>query len=143
MVLLPLTSVLRLTAYRVSSLDVMLAAHVLLLLNPPYSDPLTKNILLEEFPAIASHAQRTHALAFTSTNPMPKLVSGSLPTSFLRALIPSRPKAQLTLKVVEKTPEDLQYDKMRWGFFGLTLGCLVAYFVVVGRNIRIVVVRNN
>lgn len=128
--------------YRATSLDVILAAHVLLLINPPYSDPLTKNILLEEFPTVASHARRIHALAFTFANPMLKLVSSPLRFGLLRALIPSRPRDQPAPKAVEKTPEDVQYDKMRWGFFGLTLGCLVAYFVVVGRNIKIVVVRN-
>jgi hypothetical protein len=43
--------------------DVVLAAHVLLLTEPAYADPLLKTLLVESYPALVQHAERVRARA--------------------------------------------------------------------------------
>ncbi|KAF8911986.1 Tom37 C-terminal domain-containing protein [Gymnopilus junonius] len=117
---------------KLSSLDILIAAHISLLLNPPLPDPLLKDLITTSYPSLASHSQRIYDLAFQSVKATP--VATPKPPS-LWSLIPSWPKRQSVRKPVGK--EDVYYDRMTWGFIGLALGSLAAYLFVVGRNTQI------
>ncbi|EJD41062.1 hypothetical protein AURDEDRAFT_186723 [Auricularia subglabra TFB-10046 SS5] len=58
---------------RPTSLDLLLAAHILLLVAPPYPDPLVGTLVQESYPSLATHARLILSLAFP-THPGPKHV---------------------------------------------------------------------
>ena len=117
---------------RLSSVDVIIAAHILLLVNPPLPDPLIKDLINNSYPTLASHAQRVYAQAFEERRSHIQFAS---PYSSLWALLPSWPKGPFHSR---KSPneEDVYYSRMSWGFVGLAIGSLTAYFVVVGSQAR-------
>lgn len=108
-------------------MDTVLAAHILLLLNPPYPDPFLRTLVNDSYPTLSSHARRIYAQALDS-GPEPARSPIILSFSW-SSLIPWPPT---TKKQIQKSPEDVQYDRMRWGFYGLVMGSLAAYLVVVG-----------
>ncbi|KZV97021.1 hypothetical protein EXIGLDRAFT_764775 [Exidia glandulosa HHB12029] len=50
--------------HRPTSIDLLLAAHVLLLVDPPYPDPLIGTLITESYPSLAAHARLILSLAF-------------------------------------------------------------------------------
>lgn len=109
-----------------TSLDVLIAAHILLLVKPPYPSAVLKNLVKDSFPTLALHAQRIYERTLGPSHPVAgtkyDAISVEMPTSWK---IPEcKPKI--------KSLEDIYYDRMRWAFFGLSIGSLVAYLVVVG-----------
>jgi sorting and assembly machinery component 37 len=40
-------------------------------------------------------------------------------------------------KVQQRTQEDIQYERLSWGFIGLALGSVAAYIAVMGSPIRL------
>jgi len=120
---------------RVSSLDVLVAAHVLLLINPPFPDTLLKDLLSQSYPSLVSLSRRVYSAAFESSN---SDITFAPTTTSLWALFPSWPeKRPSTSKESPNNTEDLHYTHMRWGFLGLVLGSLAAYLVLVGRQYQI------
>lgn len=115
-----------LTSFRPTTLDIVLAAHVLLLLNPPYPDPFLQTLIDTSYPTLSAHARRVYAQALGSGSPAR---SALIPRFSWSSLIPWPPA---TKKQIKKSPEDMHYDRMRWGFYGLAIGSLAAYMVVVG-----------
>ncbi|KAF8623482.1 hypothetical protein AX15_006265 [Amanita polypyramis BW_CC] len=121
---------------RPSSLDAIVSAHVLLLLNPPYPAPVIQQLLLESYPSLVTHARLMFSQTLDSTAPT---ISKSAPqgVSWRDAL--SMPWAT---KRPAKSAEEIRYDRLRWSFFGLVVGCIVAYLAVLGRDVRIQFVRD-
>ncbi|KIY72099.1 hypothetical protein CYLTODRAFT_389313 [Cylindrobasidium torrendii FP15055 ss-10] len=66
---------------RVSSLDFVVAAHVLLIIQPPYPDRLIKDNLLKSFPQLRDHAEMIHHICFPETTSLPPTTQQSF--SFL------------------------------------------------------------
>jgi len=118
---------------RLSSVDVIVAAHILLLVDPPFPDPLIKDLINNSYPALVSYARRIFDQAFKEGHSSIQFISSS---SSLWALIPPWPKAPVHSK--PKSQEDIDYSRLSWGFLGLAIGSLVAYLVVVGSQIKIV-----
>ncbi|KDR73498.1 hypothetical protein GALMADRAFT_251207 [Galerina marginata CBS 339.88] len=118
---------------QVSSLDILLAAHVLLLLEPPFPDTLLKDLITTSYPSLESHARRIYSAAFEGGGPN----LATSPSSFsFWSLYPSWPKRHPAKKPATK--EDIHYTQMRWGFVGLALGSIAAYLAVVGSRYQIV-----
>jgi len=111
---------------RPTTLDIVLAANTLLLLNPPYPDPFLQALLIDSYPALSSHARRVYAHAMRSGSPTRSTQNLNFSWS---SLIPWPP---VTKKQAEKSSEDVHYDRMRWGFYGLAIGSVAAYLAVVG-----------
>jgi len=112
---------------RPTTLDTILAAHILLLLNPPYPDPFLQTLVNDSYPTLSSHARRIYAQALESGSEPAR--STIIPSFSWSSLIPWPPTAK---KQIQKSPEDVHFDRMRWGFYGLAMGSLAAYLVVVG-----------
>lgn len=107
-------------------MDVLVAAHILLLANPPYPDVLLKNLVVETYPTLLSHAQTVFNAALGEGKSLLRIPPPSLS---LWDIIPSWPKGHAAKK--ESTDEEIKYRQIRWGFFGLALGSLVAYLSII------------
>jgi len=117
---------------RLSSIDVIIAANILLLVNPPFPGSLIKDLVNNSYPVLVSYAQRIYDQAFEEGRPPIQFTS---PTSSLWSLIPSWPKAP-DLSGNSKSQEDIKYNRMSWGFISFAVGMLTTYVVVVGSNTR-------
>ncbi|KAF9475862.1 hypothetical protein BDN70DRAFT_953795 [Pholiota conissans] len=111
---------------RLSSIDILLAAHIILLTDPPYPDPVLKDLVTETYPTLLAHARRVFDEAFGQGRLTVATISVS--SSFWN-VIPSWPKTGHNKKY--SSPEDIKDAQLRWGFLGLVLGSFVAYLVVV------------
>ncbi len=107
-------------------MDTLVAAHILLLANPPFPDALLKNLVTETYPTLSLHAQTVFTAALGEGK---SLLHIPPPSLSLWDVIPSWPKGH-ALKD-KPTLEEVKYRQMRWGFFGLALGSLIAYLSIV------------
>jgi len=114
---------------RLSSVDVIIAAHILLLVNPPFPDSLIKDLVNNSFPALVSYAQRIYGQAFEEGRSPIQFTSLS---SSIWEVIPSWPKAP-DQSWKSKNQEDIYYDRTSLGFVAFAIGSLAAYLLVVGR----------
>jgi len=106
-------------------LDLLIAAHVLLLNVPPLPDTFVKELTKN---TLADHAKKIQTIALGSDRP--KLHIRSWRNSIWN-LVPSY-QAVKKVPVRERAPEDAKHEKLTWGFFGLALGSVAAYFAVMG-----------
>jgi sorting and assembly machinery component 37 len=111
---------------------VVIASHLLLLLKPPYPEPVLKSLLIESYPTLASYSQRIYDLAFTTGTLDIRFASMSMS---IGDFLPMLPKGRGTKK--PPNSEDVQFKRIRWGFFGLVAGAFAAYLAVVTRNLEI------
>jgi sorting and assembly machinery component 37 len=107
-------------------LDVILAAHILLLIKPPYPSAVLKDLVKDSFPTLALHAQRIYERTIGPSHPVAGTKYGAISVGMPTSLKVPECKRKI------KSPEDIYYDRMRWAFFGLSIGSLAAYLVVVG-----------
>ncbi|KAK7054718.1 hypothetical protein VNI00_003181 [Paramarasmius palmivorus] len=82
---------------RPSQLDIIVAAHILLLQIPPFPDPLIKDVLSDSFPNLASHANRIRQQALENVD---------IPTTTTSTW----------------WSDDVWINRFRMGFMGITLG---------------------
>lgn len=108
-----------------TTLDLLIAAHVLLLIIPPFPDTFVKELTKN---TLADHAKRIQTIALGSDRP--KLHIRSWRNSVWN-LVPSY-RVVKTVPARERAPEDARHEKLTWGFFGLALGSVVAYFAAMG-----------
>lgn len=119
---------------RPSTLDVVVAAHLLLLLNPPFPDPIFKDLIIESYPSLAVHARLVLSRAFLGPATSP--LTYHKPTIHAwSALVPTfgsntpRP---------EPTEVEKEFTKMRWGWIGLAIVTTIGYLWL---NPPIIIVR--
>jgi sorting and assembly machinery component 37 len=118
--------------------DILLASHVLLLTAPPFPDRILRDLLTNEFPSLTAHAARVYAHAALATIPhvsSPATSAGRALRSLLPRHLPLRRSSRggSTKRVAkkERSPEEVRFDRMRWGWIALTLTAL-AVFVRTG-----------
>jgi len=115
---------------RPTSLDVYVASHILLLLDAPFYDTLLQSLLTEFYPTLTAHARQIHLQAFPSTGSDIPL---SLPRNIaLRSLVPWPPAKALKSKPKPKSDEDINFDRMRWGWIGVALFSAAFYVAQSG-----------
>jgi sorting and assembly machinery component 37 len=108
---------------RPSTLDVIVAAHTLLLLNPPFPDPVLKDLIIESYPSLAVHARLVLSKAFLGPATSPLTYHKSSANTW-SALIPtfgsntSRP---------EPSEVEKEFAQMRWGWIGLAIVSTIGY----------------
>lgn len=99
-----------------TSLDVCLAAHILLLANPPFPSSVLQILLLEKYASLVDHARRVqHEVA---QSPPYELAPPSKPSvlslfTFGRAV---------TKEAKTSNPDDVRFRRMRWAWVTLALG---------------------
>ncbi|PPQ63064.1 hypothetical protein CVT24_005919 [Panaeolus cyanescens] len=117
---------------RLSSSDIIIAAHLILLYKLPYPEPVIKELLSESYPSLISYAGGIYDTAFGEGNLPLQLTSD---TWSLWSLLPSKPK-QKTHSPTDATnlQEEQQFNRMRWSFFGAVAISLVSYIVIVANQ---------
>ncbi|EAU88816.1 hypothetical protein CC1G_01189 [Coprinopsis cinerea okayama7 len=118
----------------ITSIDVAIAAHTVLLIQPRLPDDTINKLVTETYPALLAHSERVKHRVLPGPN-NPPFTYETYRRSLCSFLLPfwgrSAVKKDSTRK--EKTPEERQVDRMRWAFVGLALGSLAAYIAVVGQ----------
>jgi sorting and assembly machinery component 37 len=118
---------------RPTTLDLVLAAHVLLLVQTALPDTLLSSLVSSSFPTLLSHARRV----LETVAPSPRVLP---PEGYnLSALIPypsfrtwwSEPR-------IPKTEEEKRFDRMRWQWIGLAVVGSIGYWVLWGPKLRVV-----
>ncbi|KAL4067917.1 hypothetical protein V8B97DRAFT_1939788 [Scleroderma yunnanense] len=117
-----------------TSLDVYLAAHILLLVNPPFPDSVLQALLLETYPSLVDHARRVQAevarvpayeLAAPSKHSILSLFS---------------PRSNATKSEARPTnPEIVRFRRMRWLWIAFALGATTYHlsrYVVLLRSVN-------
>lgn len=101
----------------------IVAAHTLLLLNPPFPEPVLKDLIIESYPSLAVHARLVLSKAFLGPTTSP-LTYHKLSTNTWSALIPTfgsnTPKPQ-------PSEVEREFTQMRWGWIGLAIVSTIGY----------------
>lgn len=106
------------------------------MISPPFPDTLIKELAIEWYDTIADHAKRIRNIAFESGKPTYSVRSSR---GTFWDLLPSRHSAKVQTKGSKRAPEDVEYEKLTWGFIGLALGSVVAYLAIMGSPVQIIV----
>ncbi|KAI0321659.1 hypothetical protein OF83DRAFT_1161721 [Amylostereum chailletii] len=122
---------------RPTSLDVLLAARILLLTAPPFPDPLLGELVRVSFPSLLNHA---HAVLDTAFPRRPFAANyHALPFEIysLRSLLPpldaftGKRKAEEHEKTKEEKEIEQRYTRGRWLFVGMSIAASVWYLASV------------
>ncbi|EIM90362.1 uncharacterized protein STEHIDRAFT_93301 [Stereum hirsutum FP-91666 SS1] len=139
---------------RPTSIDVFLAAHILLMLKPPFPNPFLASLLESSYPTLVSHADRVLRTAFPTLAIAPaqetyKTQLHMLPpeTYSIRSLLPSftswsaNPAGLFHRRgaTEEKSEEDKRFDRMRRLWIGMAALGTVGFWVLYGPRFRLVV----
>ena len=109
--------------YRPTLFDILLTAHLLLLLEPPFPHPSVQDLLTKKYPTLVSHALRVQARG-TSTS-FPQMLSRE-PYSW-KSLIP-RPLTGSSSEISKPKIEDgIRLDSMQWNWIILAVGATALY----------------
>ncbi|KAF9647567.1 hypothetical protein BDM02DRAFT_3270177 [Thelephora ganbajun] len=111
---------------KLSTLDIIVAAHSLLLLNPPFPNPVLKDLIIESYPSLAVHARLVLSRAFPDPTISP-LTYHKSSTNTWSALIPTFGS---NMPKPEPSEIEKEYTKMRWVWTGLAIVSTVGYLWV-------------
>ncbi|KAG2158236.1 uncharacterized protein EDB93DRAFT_1120544 [Suillus bovinus] len=120
---------------RPTTLDVYLASHILLLLDPPFPDQLMRCILEESYPTLAEHARNVKTEV--SQIPQQYLVAPAQKQSLL-SLIPRPLSNPPKTKESRMDEVDLRFRRMRWMWFALAFGGVACYVTQLLMKVTIV-----
>ena len=102
---------------RPTTLDVMLAAHLLLLLHPSFPDPLLPPLLSGSYPTLLAHSRRVLTAAFPASSlPSEQLRILSRPKMALEDVLPFRSMWSESKVKKEKSEVEKRFDRMRWAW---------------------------
>ncbi len=114
-------------------MDLVLAAHILLLVQAPLPDTLLSSLLSSSYPTLLLHARRVLEIAAPSARVLPPerySLSALIPYSSFRAWW-SEPRPQ-------KSEEEKRFERMRWQWIGLAVLGSIGYWFVWGPTLRFV-----
>jgi sorting and assembly machinery component 37 len=123
--------------YRPTSLDALLAAHVLLLAEPPFPDELLRSLVRESYPSLVQHARRVRSHAFPSGTdvtyapPLKASLSQLIPW-------PRSEKSDAPPVNKEKQELDRSFALQRWLWIGTAVAASAIYLAM---TVKIVIVR--
>ncbi|KAJ6525649.1 hypothetical protein B0H19DRAFT_1198199 [Mycena capillaripes] len=116
---------------RLTTLDIVLAAHVLLIIKPPFPDTLLSSLLSDSYPTLVSHAERILAKSLESPAPVQSLAGGHS----IWSLVPSLPL--LAAEPRQKSEEETHYTRMTWGWVALAVGSVGLYLLTMGNPLEL------
>ncbi|KAI0247955.1 hypothetical protein BJV78DRAFT_1241364 [Lactifluus subvellereus] len=122
---------------RPTTLDLTLAAHVLLLVDAPLPDTLLSSLLSSSYPALLLHARRVLNAAAPTAPMLPPeryRLSALLPYPSFRAWWsePRHPKSE----------EEKRFERMRWRWIGLAVLGSIGYWLIWGPKVRLVMAKD-
>ncbi|KAJ7775070.1 hypothetical protein B0H16DRAFT_1509435 [Mycena metata] len=112
---------------RLTTLDITVAAHVLLLIKPPFPDTLLSDLLIDSYPTLVGHAERVLEQSFKVSAPLESRSNSHSIWSLIPSL-PARPA---------KSEEDVHYERMTWGWVALAVGSVGLYLLAMGSPIEL------
>ncbi|KAJ7219489.1 outer mitochondrial membrane transport complex protein-domain-containing protein [Mycena pura] len=115
---------------RPTTLDFVLAAHVLVISRPPFPDKLLSDLLTSSYSTVVLHAERILSRALENPAPVNTLPLGHS----IRSLLPSLPRER-----AEKSAEETHYDRVTWGWISLAVGSVSLYLLIIGSPVHLVV----
>ncbi|KAJ6597089.1 hypothetical protein DFH09DRAFT_1133656 [Mycena vulgaris] len=115
---------------RLTTLDIMLAAHILVILKPPFPDTLLSDLLAQSYPTLVSHAERILARSLKS----PAAAHSSPRGHTLSSLFPSLRSGSDAKHAArgDKSEDETHYELMSWGWVCLAVGSMGLYLIRVG-----------
>ncbi|KAJ7097741.1 hypothetical protein B0H15DRAFT_822415 [Mycena belliarum] len=113
---------------RLTSLDVALAAHILVILKPPFPDPLFSDLLVKSYPTLVAHAERI----LQKSLDLPAPVHSSPNSHSISSLFPSFGNINRTPARSDKSDEDREFELVSWGWTALAVGSVGLYFLAIG-----------
>lgn len=120
----------RLKFFRPTTLDVYLASHLLLLIDPAFPDPLLRSLLKESYPTLCEHARRIHLAAFPTTGSDIPIIPAQ--NYSIGSLIPWPTRVTKKEAPKPKSPEEIKFERMKWGWIGLATFSVVFYIAQSG-----------
>ncbi|KAI9459423.1 hypothetical protein BJY52DRAFT_367350 [Lactarius psammicola] len=123
---------------RPTTLDLVLAAHILLLVQAPLPDTLLSSLFSSSYPTLLLHARRVLEIAAPSAPVLPPerySLSALIPYPGFRAWW-SKPRPQ-------KSEEEKSFERMRWQWIGLAVLGSIGYWFVWGPQLRFVRLDND
>lgn len=108
---------------RPSTLDINLAAHLLLLIRPSFPDPLIQDLVKSEYPSLVDYAERVYTTASSARQTV--LRSRTTSQAVLRTFVP-----QIALtpsnkdehqKIINNKPEEPRFVQWRWAYFAVVV----------------------
>jgi sorting and assembly machinery component 37 len=116
------------------------ASHVLLFVTPPFPDRLLTDLITGYYPTLTAHAHRVYEHSLPKSLP-PSAVEATSLGHVLHSLLPNlrstSSDAEKLSSKKEREPEDVRFDKMRWGFFALVVGTVVVFLKLGGLGLRV------
>lgn len=109
---------------RLTTLDIYLASHILLLLDPPFPDQTLRSILEQSYLTLVEHARNVQE----EVSWMPQYPIAPAQTHSLLSFIPRTLNNPIE-KESQPDETDVRFRRMRWAWFALAFGG-VAYYVV-------------
>ncbi|KAA1469451.1 hypothetical protein DENSPDRAFT_864175 [Dentipellis sp. KUC8613] len=124
---------------RPTTLDVLLASHILLIINPPFPDTLLSSLISSSYPTLLAHAHRVYSAAFPTAfadhlHKLPEVgftFTNLLPYPSLR-LFGNKEKA-------ESSEVEKRFKKMRWVWIGMAIASVAGYFMYLAPQLQIAV----
>lgn len=115
-------------------MDVYLASHLLLLMDTPFPDPLLQTLVNESYPTLCGHARRIHLSASPATGSYILILPEE--SYSLGSLIPSWPSLKSAKNTTPKNeklkPDDVQFERMKWGWIALASLSALVYIAKSG-----------
>ncbi|KAJ7709702.1 hypothetical protein B0H17DRAFT_970562 [Mycena rosella] len=107
---------------RLTTLDIMLAAHILVIIKPPFPETLFSDLLADSYPTLVAHAERIlegslKAPAPTHNSPQSHSISSLFPP-----LAAQR----------DKSAEETEFELRSWGWISLAVGSVGLYWLTMG-----------
>ncbi|VDC06646.1 unnamed protein product [Peniophora sp. CBMAI 1063] len=128
---------------RPTSLDVLLASHILLLTSPPFPDPLLGDLIRDAFPSLLAHAQAVLSEALPSRPFSANYVTAPQQSTALSTLLP--PFSALwkhpTPKEKASTAEDVKFQRGRLLWFGVAALGTIGYMLFAPTTFQFVFVK--
>ncbi|KAI6028676.1 hypothetical protein F5J12DRAFT_806866 [Pisolithus orientalis] len=115
-----------------TSFDVYLAAHILLLANPPFPGSVLQTLLLEKYPSLVDHARRVQS----EVEQAPPY--GHAPASKPSVLSLFSFRRNVSKEIKPSSPDDLRFRHMRWAWIALALGAAAYNIMQFSKSIVIV-----
>ncbi|CAK5265043.1 unnamed protein product [Mycena citricolor] len=114
---------------RLTLLDVQFAAYILILLKPPFPEPVISDLLRTSYPSLVAHAERL--LELSQASPPPPVKASSI-TQSLVSLLP-RPLWKAT---PPQSPEDILQERLTWGWISMAVGSVALFIMTQGIPLR-------
>lgn len=108
---------------RLTTLDIMLAAHLLVILKPPFPDTLLSDLLTDSYPTLVSHAERIMEMASQVPTPLHSSPQGPSIRSLFPSLIGGSNHEH------GEQSEEYSEERVRWGWASLAVGSVGLYLM--------------